>query len=86
MPIYEYRCRDCGHEAEFLQKMSEAPISTCPSCGSEGLEKLISAAGFQLKGSGWYQTDFKGGTAKPAEPAPACNAGAGGCCPCATPD
>ncbi len=65
MPIYEYRCNQCGLEKEYLQKISDAPISTCPSCGS-GMTKLISAAGFQLKGSGWYVTDFRNSGAKPA--------------------
>jgi putative FmdB family regulatory protein len=62
MPIYEYRCAACGHEQEVLQKMSDAPLSDCPACGKPAMSKLISAAGFQLKGSGWYATDFKGGT------------------------
>ncbi|HQR52677.1 MAG TPA: zinc ribbon domain-containing protein [Burkholderiales bacterium] len=65
MPIYEYRCEDCNHRGEFLQKVSDAPIATCPQCGSGRFSKLISAAGFQLKGSGWYATDFKNGS-KPA--------------------
>jgi len=65
MPIYEYRCTQCGHKLEALQKLSEAPLTLCPSCGKEALTKLVSAAGFQLKGSGWYQTDFRGGS-KPA--------------------
>lgn len=65
MPIYEYRCEDCSHRGEFLQKVSDAPIKSCPECGSERFSKLISAAGFQLKGSGWYATDFKNGS-KPA--------------------
>jgi putative FmdB family regulatory protein len=65
MPIYEYRCNLCGHELEALQKLSDPPLTGCPSCNAEGLVKLVSAAGFQLKGSGWYATDFKGG-AKPA--------------------
>ncbi|MGE5731669.1 MAG: FmdB family zinc ribbon protein [Gemmatimonas sp.] len=64
MPIYEYRCTSCGHELEALQKISDAPLTACPSCKSDGLVKRVSAAGFQLKGSGWYATDFKGG--KPA--------------------
>jgi len=67
MPIYEYRCGSCGLEKEFLQKLSDAPIAVCPSCGQSTMTKLISAAGFQLKGSGWYATDFKGGSKKPAE-------------------
>lgn len=59
MPIYEYICRSCGLEKEHLQKMSDAPIAQCPDCGSHEYIKLVSAAGFQLKGSGWYATDFK---------------------------
>jgi len=65
MPIYEYRCASCGHQQEFLQKASDAPHTTCPKCGKPSLSKMLSAAGFQLKGSGWYATDFKGGS-KPA--------------------
>jgi putative FmdB family regulatory protein len=64
MPIYEYRCSSCGHETEVLQKLSDPPLTECPACGKTTLRKLVSAAGFQLKGSGWYATDFKGG-AKP---------------------
>ena len=66
MPIYEYRCASCGHQQEFLQKVSDAPHTTCPKCGKPSLSKMLSAAGFQLKGSGWYATDFKGGGSKPA--------------------
>lgn len=66
MPIYEYRCEDCNHRGEFLQKVSDDPIKACPQCGSVRFPKLISAAGFQLKGSGWYATDFKNGS-KPAK-------------------
>jgi len=70
MPIYEYRCEACGNEIEVLQKVSEAPLKTCPKCAGESLVKLISAAGFQLKGSGWYATDFKGtGGAKKSDEA-----------------
>ena len=61
MPIYEYRCKECEHEVEALQKLSDAPLVTCPACGKPALQKLVSAAGFQLKGSGWYVTDFRGG-------------------------
>ncbi|MEO8005251.1 MAG: zinc ribbon domain-containing protein [Betaproteobacteria bacterium] len=61
MPIYEYQCSSCGHKKEALQKLSDAPLKDCPACGKPSLTKLISAAGFQLKGSGWYVTDFKGG-------------------------
>lgn len=67
MPIYEYRCEDCGFQDEFLQKVSESPLTRCPACGRESLRKLLSAAGFQLKGSGWYATDFKHSGAKPAK-------------------
>ena len=66
MPIYEYRCSACGHELEALQKLSEAPLTDCPECHKATLTKLMSAAGFQLKGSGWYATDFKSSGAKPA--------------------
>ena len=66
MPIYEYRCSSCGHELESLQKFSDAPLTTCPYCHAESLVKLLSAAGFKLKGSGWYATDFKGSGGKPA--------------------
>lgn len=59
MPIYEYRCEKCGHELEALQKMSDAPLTACPECGQSTLKKALSAAGFRLKGSGWYETDFK---------------------------
>lgn len=59
MPIYEYRCGACGHELEVLQKLSDEPLSVCPACEASALTKLVSAAGFQLKGSGWYVTDFK---------------------------
>ena len=71
MPIYAYRCSACGHAKDVLQKLSDAPLTTCPSCGTEGFSKQVTAAGFQLKGSGWYATDFKGGgTAAPAPAAP----------------
>lgn len=66
MPIYEYRCGKCGFQKEFLQRMSDAPLTACPECGKRSLRKLVTAAGFQLKGTGWYATDFKGGGAKPA--------------------
>ena len=59
MPIYEYRCEACGHQEEFLQKVSEPPLTECPVCRKPTFNKLLSAAGFQLKGSGWYATDFK---------------------------
>lgn len=76
MPIYEYRCQDCGHEMEKLQRMNDTPLVDCPACAQPALKKLISAAAFRLKGSGWYETDFKqdgkrnladdGSSAKPA--------------------
>ena len=59
MPIYEYQCGACGHQLEAMQKISEPALTECPACGKPDLKKLISAAGFQLKGSGWYATDFK---------------------------
>ena len=62
MPIYEYRCSNCGHELEIIQKISEAPLETCPECAQDALFKKVSAAGFRLKGGGWYETDFKSGS------------------------
>src|ERR1700733_11326225 len=67
MPIYEYRCTDCGHRLEALQRLADKPLLVCPACGKESLTKLISAVGFQLKGSGWYATDFKHSGSKPPE-------------------
>lgn len=64
MPIYEYKCQSCGHEMEALQKMSADPLVDCPSCEKAELKKQISAAGFRLKGGGWYETDFKTGSKK----------------------
>jgi putative FmdB family regulatory protein len=66
MPIYEYRCESCGHELEALQKLSDEPLTACPACKGETLRKKVSAAGFQLKGSGWYVTDFRNSGAKRA--------------------
>lgn len=63
MPIYAYRCTACGHAKDVLQKMSDPLLTTCPVCGAEAFTKQVTAAGFQLKGSGWYVTDFKGGGA-----------------------
>ena len=66
MPIYAYRCASCGHAKDVLQKIADAPLTLCPSCGAATFSKQVTAAGFQLKGSGWYATDFKGnGTKKP---------------------
>ena len=69
MPIYEYRCANCGHQQEFLQKVSDAPQTVCPRCGEATLAKMLTAAGFQLKGSGWYATDFRNKGAPPAKAA-----------------
>ena len=70
MPIYAYRCESCGHAKDVLQKMSDAPLTDCPACGAPAFKKQLTAGGFQLKGSGWYATDFKGGaTAGAAAPA-----------------
>jgi putative FmdB family regulatory protein len=81
MPIYAYRCSQCGFAQDVLQKMSDAPLTHCPECSTEGFAKQLTAAGFQLKGSGWYQTDFKSGStpaAKPDNPPP-CQGGTGSC-------
>ncbi len=61
MPIYAYKCGSCGHAKDVLQKMSDAPLTECPACGAATFSKQLTAAGFQLKGSGWYVTDFRGG-------------------------
>ena len=63
MPIYAYKCGSCGHAKDVLQKISDDPLTQCPSCGQDTFSKQLTAAGFQLKGSGWYATDFKGGAA-----------------------
>ncbi len=78
MPIYEYQCQACGNEHEALQKMSDKPLIICPACGEAELKKKISAAGFRLKGSGWYETDFKGSPKKSGAEA-STKAGGGGC-------
>ncbi len=65
MPIYAYRCEECGFAKDALQKMSDAPLTDCPSCGKPSFKKQLTAAGFQLKGTGWYVTDFRGGQAAP---------------------
>jgi len=67
MPIYEYRCGACGFQKEFLQRISDAPLKDCPECGKSALTKMVTAAGFQLKGSGWYATDFKNGSKPKAD-------------------
>jgi len=74
MPIYAYACSSCGLQKDVMQKLSDVPLTTCPECGKETFTKQLTAAGFQLKGSGYYATDFKnGGQPKPeSEPKPAC--------------
>jgi putative FmdB family regulatory protein len=67
MPIYEYRCSSCGYQREYLQRLSDTPLSDCPECGKASFNKMVTAAGFQLKGTGWYATDFKNSGAKPAK-------------------
>jgi putative FmdB family regulatory protein len=94
MPIYAYKCESCGHAKDVLQKISDAPLTDCPACGAPKFSKQLSAPGFQLKGSGWYATDFKGGSgvtgaaaasapasesAAPAAEASASSDTAGGC-------
>jgi putative FmdB family regulatory protein len=71
MPIYAYRCESCGHAKDVLQKISDPVLSTCPACGAETFKKQLTAAGFQLKGSGWYVTDFRGGSGGTSAPATA---------------
>lgn len=83
MPIYAYRCEACGFAKDALQKMSDAPLTECPSCGKSTFKKQVTAAGFQLKGTGWYVTDFRGGQGGTTAPAVA-NAAAGDAPPAAT--
>src|SRR5688572_10843689 len=66
MPIYAYRCASCGHARDVLQKLSDPVLTVCPACGAEAFAKQLTAAGFQLKGSGWYVTDFRNGSSAPA--------------------
>ena len=77
MPIYAYRCSACGHAKDVLQKLSDPVLSTCPACGAEAFSKQLTAAGFQLKGSGWYVTDFRNGGSSAPAPAAAAPAEAG---------
>jgi len=84
MPIYAYRCTSCGFEKDHLQKLSDPVLTTCPKCGAASYAKQVTAAGFQLKGTGWYATDFKGGStttpapkSKPAESTSPCQSCAG---------
>ena len=67
MPIYQYQCEQCGHEMEALQKMSDPKLTDCPQCGAASLKKKVTAAAFKLKGTGWYETDFKNSGKKPAD-------------------
>jgi putative FmdB family regulatory protein len=77
MPIYAYKCESCGFAKDVLQKMSDAPLDVCPACSQNAFKKQVTAAGFQLKGSGWYATDFKGGsTATPPSTSTPPNGGA----------
>ena len=69
MPIYEYRCSSCAHQQEFLQRLSDATLTVCTACGKPTFRKMLTAAGFQLKGSGWYATDFRNSGAAPAKAA-----------------
>jgi putative FmdB family regulatory protein len=69
MPIYAYKCESCGHSKDVLQKLSDAPLTDCPACGAPTFKKQLTAAGFQLKGSGWYVTDFRGGDSSKSAPA-----------------
>ena len=69
MPIYAYKCGSCGHAKDVLQKISDPQLSVCPACGAEAFTKQVTAAGFQLKGSGWYVTDFRGGNGGDSAPA-----------------
>ena len=69
MPIYAYKCESCGHAKDVLQKISDAPLTDCPACGKATFAKQLTAAGFQLKGSGWYATDFRGGSGTNTPPA-----------------
>jgi putative FmdB family regulatory protein len=85
MPIYAYRCSACGHAEDVMQKMSAAPLTECPHCHQSTFSKQLTAPGFQLKGSGWYVSDFKGGNNAPSQPkeeaAPA-STPCGGSCAC----
>ena len=85
MPIYAYQCGSCGHELEALQKMSDAPLTDCPSCNQPGLSKKVTAAAFRLSGGGWYETDFKSGGKKnlsSTDAAPSSACGTGSCPAC----
>jgi len=76
MPIYAYRCDECGFAKDVLQKISDPVLTVCPSCGKSSFKKQVTAAGFQLKGTGWYVTDFRGGNAPATGTAPSTDSGA----------
>ena len=76
MPLYAYKCESCGHAKDVLQKMADDPLTECPVCGKPSFKKQLTAAGFQLKGNGWYATDFKGGSGGTAAPAVSGDSGA----------
>jgi len=76
MPIYAYKCESCGHAKDVLQKMADEPLTDCPVCGKPSYKKQLTAAGFQLKGNGWYATDFKGGSGGATTPAASTEGGA----------
>jgi len=78
MPIYAYRCASCGHARDVLQKMSDPVLTICPACGAESFSKQLTAAGFQLKGSGWYMTDFRNGSGGGASAGKSATGGSGG--------
>lgn len=85
MPIYAYRCSACGHAEDVMQKMSAEPLTECPQCNQSTFSKQLTAPGFQLKGSGWYVSDFKGGSntsSKPKEDAAPASTPCGGSCAC----
>jgi putative FmdB family regulatory protein len=82
MPIYEYRCDACGYQMEAMQKMADAPLKECPQCHKPELVKLVSAGGFRLSGSGWYETDFKSGAKKNVADSGGPSCGSGGCGGC----
>jgi putative FmdB family regulatory protein len=85
MPIYAYRCEECGFAKDVLQKISDPVLTTCLSCGKPSFKKQLTAAGFQLKGTGWYVTDFRGGSAPATGTAPAAPGDSGSAAPAATP-
>jgi putative FmdB family regulatory protein len=81
MPIYAYRCDECGFAKDVLQKISDPVLTVCPSCGKSSYKKQVTAAGFQLKGTGWYVTDFRGGSAPATGTAPAADSSGGSAAP-----